>query len=139
MRKKQNEMDALEIALRSAVPPLGAADPARVAAACAHLHREETPAQTARHHRPHPFSKPLARAAACLVLALGVGMFLRTPPPAAPHVGLPDISPEVISAFASAVDSPSLESALADEASDLADDLTALTAALNEHTLSILF
>ena len=133
MRKQTIRRPPVEDRLRQSRPPIHAADHARVSIACARIAAAPTVSPL---REPHTFIKPLLRrVAACAALLLGVGLLLRpTPPPTVP--ARPSLSLCDLTAL---VSTPALENTLASEASDLASDLAALTAVLNERTLAILF
>ena len=133
MRKNRTLQTAMEERLRQSVPPLREPDPARVAEACGRI--ASAPPVSAL-LEPHTFIKPLLRVAACIALLAGVALLLR---PAPQSVTVPALPPMTFTNLATLMDTQKFGTALASEADDLAADLVALTAVLNDRTLAILF
>ena len=133
MQKNPAPATALETALRQAAPPLRAADPARVAQACARI-AAAPPVSPLR--LPQTFLKPLRRVAACLALLFVATVLLR---PRQPAVIVPELPSVTFSDLAALMHTQTLETSLNGEASNLAADLADLSAVLNERSLAILF
>lgn len=137
MRKYQHPVDALETALRQAAPALRGADPARVATACRRAENASGACFASKRESPH-LGRNLARAAACLVLALGLAILMRTPSSPTRLFTSPISSAELADTLDSVVNAPGLGAALTTEANNLTDDFTNLTIAINKHTLSLI-
>ncbi len=136
MNEKQT-WKPIERALKRAVPPLRAPDTARAEAVCRRL-PPLRPESATGGERPLFSRRTLIRAAACLILALGVTVLLRSPSQPPGSVQFPDISPANVAAWASTVvNAPILETALTTEADNLSDDLTDLTYVVNQHAFSL--
>jgi hypothetical protein len=133
MPNEPTHQTGFEKKLRQSVPTLCAPDPARVAEACARI-ASAPPVSPLR--EPRTFTKPLLRVAACLALLFGIALLLRPARQAAPVSPLPSITFDGLAVLMKTQD---LENTLACEATDLAADLAALSAALNDRTLAILF
>ena len=133
MRKKSNPSTALETALRQTVPPLRAADPARVLSACARVTAAPPVPPLL---LPQTFIKPLLRVAACCALLFGIAVLLR---PRTPAATVPNLPPVTFNGLTALRHAQALDNSLASEAATLASDLADLTAVLNERSLAILF
>jgi hypothetical protein len=134
MRKNLQSQTALEERLRQNVPPLRAPDLTRVSRACM---RSVSAPPVSPLRKPHTFTQPLLRVAACLTLLAGVALLIRPKPLATTFPALP--SAATFYELTTLMGTQSLENALACEAADLASDLADLTAVLNDRTLALLF
>lgn len=126
----------VEERLRRSVPPIRRADPARVAAALGRIATDSD--QPAPFCARQAFARPLIRAAAGLVLLLGLATVLMRPqshPATAGGADAPQVT--TFSDVADLIQRPEL--ALSGEADNLTDDLVVLTDALNANAFAILF
>jgi len=137
MQKKQHTRDALEAVLRQAAPALRKADPTRVEAACDRVAAAPSAGFANTCEPPH-LGRLLARAAACLVLASGIAVLMRTPAAPTRLPTAPISTAELARTFDSVVNAPSLETSLTTEADDLTDDFTDLTIAIKNHAFSLI-
>jgi hypothetical protein len=140
MNTPKREKIDMAAELRRSAPPLRAADPRRVHEVCARCANEH-PAWPTGRAKASFFRKKLMQAAAGLLLVSSATLLLR---PA--HRGptatdlLPDLSPERISAWTSAVvNTPVMETSLSAEADNLAADLTDFSYDVNQRALALLF
>jgi len=135
MRKADTSRDTLGETLRQAAPPLGRADAARIARACARVAeiREEP------RRRRAAFAKTLLRVAAGLAVLASVIALAKINKPS-PVAGVPRIvSVPPFYALDAWMGQQIVTDTLADESANLASDLATLTTALNERSLAILF
>jgi len=137
-KQSHRSTETLEEALRRDAPPLGRANPQRVARVCTRIATVRRPAPV--FLRFHTLLRPLTRIAAGLVLLSGAAVLFKTSPCSKPLTGLPDIDPiPVLAHLNSFVDTRNVTGALATESDNLISDLTDLTTALNDRSLAILF
>jgi len=137
MRNVHHTRERIEASLRQAAPSLRAADQARVDAVCMRV-ATAGPQRCFAGDRPHALNKHLVRAAACLVLALGLAVLVRTPSPSTRAVEMPKLSLAFDRAYDLVATAPTLDASLRNEAADLTDDFADLTIAINNHAFSLL-
>jgi len=136
MKTNDFSLKLLENNLRRAAPPLGCADAARIARACARVEELRTNPVSLRFHA---FVKPLLRIAAVLVLLGSVFVLLKKPVQGPVYDPLCTASAPRFDPLNTLVDPHAVTDVLANESANLVSDLATLTTVLNERTLAILF